>query len=278
MASASLAPTLGCVPARACSLRSSARIGSGAFLAAYSQCSIVDRPKRTRSPVVGCTYTRDASSSSCAPSSPDSGGDAKSGPMIEKRRRAHRTRVGVLSSWLMASVPRRVRPPRPLPRPYENRPVVGQHPLLRGRTPPSQSSCSPPAPVAAAAEPPPPLGAARRFAQLASWLAPVVGMIECASALRTSGSVDLLGVLGVDLAQRLQELRVVLGNVRQGSPPWVFGWTSETNPLRWHTANFEGVVLFAAASLRPSLGSTPTATIADGRLDPSIEIRGRRRP
>jgi len=93
---------LGCIPARACTLRPSALTGSlGAFLAAYSHRSIVDRPKRTRSLVAGCTYMRDATSSSAAASSPDSGGDAKSGPMIEKRRRAHRTRAGVSSSFFI---------------------------------------------------------------------------------------------------------------------------------------------------------------------------------
>lgn len=119
----------------------------------------------------------------------------------------------------------------------------------------------------------------RRFAQLASRLARVVGVIECASALRTSGSVDLLGVLGVDLAQRLQELRVVLGNVRQGRLLGSLVRTSETNPLRWHAANFEGVALFRGPPpCAPSVDKTPTATIDDGRRDPSIEIRGRRRP
>ena len=56
IAFASCGPTLGVVPARAVTLRSSAFSGScGAFLATYSQCSIVERPKRMRSSVEGWT-------------------------------------------------------------------------------------------------------------------------------------------------------------------------------------------------------------------------------
>src|ERR1700712_1512680 len=65
--------------------------------------SIVLREKRTASPVVGCFHDLLASSSMRLASSPGSGGEASSWPMIEKRRRAHRRRAGACSSWLIGS-------------------------------------------------------------------------------------------------------------------------------------------------------------------------------
>ena len=52
---------------------------------------MVEKPKRTGSPVVGCCQVRAASASIAAFSSPLAGGAANSWPMTEKRRCAHRS-------------------------------------------------------------------------------------------------------------------------------------------------------------------------------------------
>lgn len=54
-------------------------------------------------------------------SSPSSDGAAKSGPMIIKRKRAHRTRTGVSSSWGMPRLALERKSSRRLEKPYATR-------------------------------------------------------------------------------------------------------------------------------------------------------------
>src|SRR6185312_5440364 len=67
-------------------------------------------PKRTSSPVNGCRQVRAARSASAACKSPGAGGAANSGPMIAKRRRAHRSRLSGSSSHLTDRLPTAVMP------------------------------------------------------------------------------------------------------------------------------------------------------------------------
>src|SRR6056297_2897221 len=55
---------------------------------------MVESPKRVGRPVVGWRQSRSASTFSASCSLPGSGGEASSGPMTAKRRRAHWSRAG----------------------------------------------------------------------------------------------------------------------------------------------------------------------------------------
>src|SRR5271157_4576464 len=86
---------LGCCPASACVLRSSADTGSLSLLrAAYNHRSRVDKPKVVGLPVVGCNHVLSASSRNRVFNSPGSGGAASNGPMTISRNCAQRKRVG----------------------------------------------------------------------------------------------------------------------------------------------------------------------------------------
>ena len=52
---------------------------------------MVEKPKRTGSPVVGCCHVRAVNTEIAAFNSPFSGGAASSCPTTEKRRCAHRS-------------------------------------------------------------------------------------------------------------------------------------------------------------------------------------------